>query len=332
MALSFKSTVGTANFETVQISADLIAEIANQYLPIGTKKFKINRSEITMVYCGEDKPNLYTTVNEAIAGGTQLFDALAYFSLKTTERPEIMSLDNLSHPRTNNPNKVADALAYLYFFLMTRANVPEHTSKKRGSDVPKFLFDYLGMQGPPKEYMETLASFSLNKVDHTWIKKINLTNLGNQFLSRLALGVAGYRVLAPFAFIEPEIKTDKIALKAADILTKFVREQYVWDCHPVTKNPGFVKVTGSLNDNATHLLAILYKPETLEKLKSQGALFEVPASKLKLLNYPSWTETTFAPFTDKIFPDKIWGSIIGGAGELYLEMLKGKGKDEGTLS
>ena len=128
---------------------------------------------------------------------------MAYFSLDEVNRPPISSIALPAD--SNNPTlpEVAQSLLYHYFFLITWANIPGTRTEESIQPTPQFLVNTLGFTENQTFYKEKLASFSLDKIDPRWIKKIKIDNLGNEVQNRIGLGVAKYCLASMVLCTEP---------------------------------------------------------------------------------------------------------------------------------
>lgn len=309
--------IGRPDFGIITLDAAFIKAVINDYLIIGSSISRLSINDINIISVKDEIPNRFSTVLEAIEHGTPFFDAIAYFTLPETKRPRITAMTDLPAHQTTEINKVSEALAYVYFFLMTRGTPPETDRTVLGTDIPRFLHTTLALQDSPQSYAKCVASFSLKKIDHKWIKLVDLSKLGQQFLSRLALGVAGYRLLMPIALMPIEDYTNEAAVKAANIIKDFIARGYMWNIHPITKNPHTVMLTGSLNEACADIMFHIYNTPTLENLVAHKLLFQIPERQLRLQTYGKWTDNTFADFMDEMFPKSLWDEILQGAQPYY---------------
>lgn len=296
-------------FDQIHIPTDIIARIANWYLGPGSQKDRLNKSDIHMIFVGTAPKTSYQNINEALQGGSPLFDSLAYLSLAPNERPPIRTVTNLPVENTQDLMEVAQCLFVLFFYLMTRGNVPETSNNSVGTDIPAFIANYLGLKSAPIIYMQKLASFSLTKIHHTWIKHVDLTVLSPQALSRLSLGVAGYRWLTIFGFLDPELPLSADEQRAWNAIKDFISRGLFWDIQSVTRSPLVTMKFHSLNNVAVYLLTKGLSDATLSNLHHQKYIPIKPNAPPRIPSLVNITTQEFDQFKDSIFPADFWTKI-----------------------
>jgi hypothetical protein len=88
----------------------------------------------------------------------------------------------------------------------------------------------------PAELASRVASFNLNKLPGDWVRGIPFEDMGEEFLNRFSLGVAGYRLLAAFRVIKPKARTPEQTAALDWIFTRLM-EPSSWKLLPITRPP-----------------------------------------------------------------------------------------------
>jgi len=296
-------------FNIVEIPKGIITQVANWFLGPGSRKERLDKADVNMIYVGTGVKDSYNTVVEALQGGSPLFDTLAYFAITEGEKPVITTVPNCPADNTQDLLEVAQCLFVLYFYLMTRGAPPDNDKNEVGTDIPGFLYKYMGLKEAPIIYMRKLASFNLIKVSHEWIKDVDLTILGPPALSRLSLGVAGYRWMAVIGFMTPE-KTLTIEQRNAwDAIANFVHRGLFWDIQSVTRSALVTLKLHSINAVAAYLLFVALEHDTLVKLHKEKFIPVVPEEPSRIPSLANITDDVFNEYNDHVFPPGLWTKV-----------------------
>lgn len=290
---------GVGGFPGLEIDMKLIADALQPFIKRGYERNRLLSSDLMIVSDAAATPTTFTDINDAISNGTPIFDALGYFSIAAGSRPAIKAEKPLQGGRTKDTTQIAEGCAYLFFWLLTRANVPD-TSNPPGQQIPSFLTTILGLNQAPSVYINRIAGFDLKKIEHKWIQQINIPALPSEVRNRFALGVAGYRAFAPFLYLTPVNNADVTAVAVANIVKTFASSGFFWEIHPIFRDPALIQATGSLNKELSNLALQVFNSADLQMLATNKIIFQVPVADPRHNKWRSWTATTFANAKTKI--------------------------------
>jgi len=286
-------------FPGLDIDMTLVANALQPFVKRGFERNRLLPSDLKIVSDAAQTPATFTSIHDAITNGTPIFDAIGYFSIPAASRPTIVSENPLVGGRTKDLTAIAEGVAYLFFWLLTRANIPDLTNPA-GQQIPAFLRTILGYTGQPSQYINRVAGFDLNKIEHKWIDKINMPQLPSEVRNRFALGVAGYRAFAPFLYLNPKAGADATAIQVANVVKAFASTGFFWEIHPIYRSTALIQATGSLNKELGNLALAAFDATELANLATNRIIFAVPTADPRHNRWRSWTAATFASATTPI--------------------------------
>lgn len=295
--------IGTPNFGIVNFNATDLAAALSPFITAGDGGNKIAISDLNVIARTAPLNNRFTDLTQAIQAGTRLFDALAYFSLAETERPDIEISPLAETEEDPSLLDIGRGVYYTFMYILLRGHAPSIVQEGDTQPVPQFLTNVMAMTEFPSRYVRSISSFDLNRLDHTWIKHIRITNLDRKTQNRLALGMAGYRLPGVFALYAFRTDAETEAITAATAVRNFVGRGATWDCHSVTRSAQFLDVVKNFNANCGNVLLKVYTAEQINRLVELRVLFAVPVENPRFTQWRNWTDATFAGFTDLIFRD-----------------------------
>jgi len=310
------------SFGTIDTDPVQFAKILQRYVHEGSKRHRLSKNDITVFFnITDDFPGKETTsvqdfsgsfaaktVVGLMAAGARFMDAVFWLALPENERP-----DPSSHPAPKPPQKqtfstynnyqdIARCMFFYFFYILTRARAPLPSSSRPGEPVPKFLSQVLGITKGESEVAEYLSSFSLENIDPSWVRHIDLSGLSQESLNRFGLGVAGYRMAAPFKLKNPDHPDATKRAAAIEVAKSIATSVPDWDFHPSTRNAAVLVKYGNVNQNLGNLILDVYKQETIDEMVKVKILFKTPDRNIAHSNYTTWDSTMkYAP-TTKIFP------------------------------
>ena len=290
--------------ETVKINPAQFMVFINMLVATGSELFRIEISDIN-VYGTQADVDSEDPVGALLRAGSPLLDIFAYLSLK--DRSKVTLQDSTKSPllkeKKNTFTEVARALYFFFFMYLVRGTPGDDDAVVAGPLVPKFLTTIMKFSGKIASIRMIIASFDLRKLPGDWIKLVEIKNLGTETKQRLALQVAGYRMMKPFLYFEPNKPGHEKYRVAVEAIRDFYNNGVVWDAHSVTRTAAFTAAVGPLNANMANLMLECYTDATLKEMAANQLIFQVPQKKYGFTQYLSYTKATFAPFKDKIFKD-----------------------------
>jgi len=293
--------LGDINFSGILLDGQAMAVALQQFVLQGSQRSRLEIADLDIISRTDPPPAAYHTVAEAIEGGTRLFDALAYFALPAAARPqpEYEALDGDDADPTMQ--EISSAVFFCYFWFLIRGSMPPHEQEEGMQGVPRFLARVMTLTKPQEGYVQDIASFDLRLIRHDWVRHIDLQQLDDPAKNRFALGIAGYRLAAPFAYMairdtaSAEARTSALAVRA------FLRRGLMWEVFSGLRSPRFLEVVKNFNCNLENLMMECFSDEDRDGLVARGALFALPTEHPEFAEYKTWTDATFAEFNDSIF-------------------------------
>jgi len=313
--------IQSIEFGTIDIDASEFATILTKYVHEGSKRHRLSKSDITVFFniAGDfpDKEDAKIqdfsgkkaakTVKGLMAAGAKFMDAVFWLALTESERPEPLEHPAAKPPQPqtfstyNNHQDIARCMFFYLFYVLTRARAPVAGSSRPTEPVPKFLAQVLGIKKGEAEVADYLSSFSLENIDPSWVRHIDLAGLSQESMNRFGLGVAGYRMAAPFKLQVPDHPDASKFQKAINVAISFATSPADWDFHPSTRKAELLTKYGNINQNLGNLILKVYKPDTIEEMVKVKILFKVPDKNPAHTNYTMWDDAMKYSPTSKIF-------------------------------
>lgn len=310
------------SFGVVDIESIDFASYVQKFVYFGSKRYQLSIDNLTVFSVHDDdftgKSDVkFSEVNgekipidlrSHLLAGTKFLDAVLYMHLPNSEKPRVKknpargANGKVDVDQFNDPTEIAKCMFFYYFYVLTRARAPEES---RGSDkqpVPRFLDQVLSIKKTAGEVADYLASFKLTDLDPAWVRGIQIDGLSREALARFGLGVAGYRLAAPFKLQDPDKDGHDQFAAAVRVARSFATMPSCWDFHPATRNPNLLQKYGNINKNLGNLILNVYKPETIQKFVVSRTLFEIPKEDANHTNYKTWTDQLIYSTSAPIFP------------------------------
>lgn len=293
--------IGNLQFENVEFDYQELATALQRFVNIGSERGGIKKDDLTIISRLDMANRQYTDLASALAGGTRLFDALAYFSLPAANRPPIEHV--ALEPEEVDPtlSDISRAVFYVFMWILIRGKAPSSDEDADNGPIPNFLNEVMGLNNTPNYYSDILASFDLAMMNPSWVRYIQLANIGQEAQNRLALGVAGYRVPAALVYIPWKENLPVHTLRAAQAVRRFVRKGMTWDCFSGTRSGAFLDAVKNFNKNVENLLLDIAEEEYIQYFVERKMLAVVPTRRAQYNQYLAWSNATFDNFTSYIF-------------------------------
>jgi len=274
-------------------------------------KSVLAESDITVPTRNGQEPS---TLEEHLQWGGKVLDGIIWFQdgKHSSATKTISASDETEFQRTSDLAKMA--LMQLVIFVLIKGHYPSSTGTTIGKDIPAFLHTVCSMNYSPAELASRVASFNLNKLPGDWVRGIPFAAMGEEFLNRFSLGVAGYRLLAAFRVIKPKARTNE-QIAALDWIFSRLMEPSSWKLLPITRPP-VLKRLGSLNTALTSLMLEVYTREEVQRLKDEGVIAIVSVKKAG--GMALWSSILKGDWKlDPIFPDATQGMLPKGVTTEY---------------
>jgi len=293
--------LGAVNFNVATFDFEQLATAIQNFIEFGSKKGHILINELCIVSDADPIPEAFDDVADAIQNGTKFFDACLYLSLPSDQRPAIRAIADNERPTTKEYGQIGEAIFVIYFYLLTRARVPARTGEDANHPVPRFLTNVLSLTRGIPYYLSLIAGFDIAKMDHKWIKAINMSTLGDEFRNRAGLGVAGYRMLGPFKAYTPKANISAGLTAAINVAKQIATAPPDWNVHPLTRNPTLLSNLGNLNKNLGNLILDVFTDEQIREMIASKMIFAKPTREPTHIQYRTWTTQQLITFNDPVF-------------------------------
>jgi hypothetical protein len=228
--------------------------------------------------------------------GMKLFDYVVAKNLvkngKTVKYMIDPNMDMISE------QEYSDAIIYAYFMILTRNQV----TLKDDENMPKFIRKLVGDKVTSKDLINVLTLNDIDKMDKEWIKKIEISGLGESFRNRIYNGISGYRMINAFKDYEFKKDADPKSLEVALMIREVSLRGPCWEMHPafILDNHKALNISRCLNN----LLIDVYDTDTLKIMESSKMIFVKPTYNRRFLSYKTWNSLTFDFLITPLFPPK----------------------------
>jgi len=275
--------IGDIAFEDIHFDAASVGYIFQKFASEGSKRYRVTKADLHIINRTANNVAPYLTIKDAIAGGTRLFDAMAYFAMNAADRPTVVHVALQTGEIDPDINEIARSFFFVYFYLISRGRAPAFNQADATGMPPAFLTRVLSITGTESEIVKKVASFDINKMDNRWIKYIDNTLLGTEAINRLALGNAGYRLASALSQPTRQINIAPAAINAQASIVKLLEKGALWDVHPVTRTPEFLSLVKNFNKNLENVMMYYFTQQDLEDMKNNKKIF-----KMQLMIQISW--------------------------------------------
>jgi len=230
-----------------------------------------------------DNHNRITNIASGIQLGLKLFDLLAYFSIEDEQKPRLVH-DPACNPGPTNQIHVGQSLYAVYLYLLLRGAYPTAESTDSA-----FVAKKLASEKRIQDHCREVCSFDLHKFGTDWIQYVKLEDLDDATQNRLALGMAGYRLINALFHLPIPEDTDENLVRVVDHLNDMIKDGPVWFLHPCTRQPDFVQQYGNFNRNLVNLIYAIHGQKGIDYLK-QERIIPNQMRPTTETNYASWPQ------------------------------------------
>lgn len=292
---------GNIDFNVIDIGPQNVAAAFQSFLDRGSKSAGVALDDLDLGVVSMPTSTANATLSDLLRVGMKLFDAVVWI---TAGRPA-------SHALRVDPAKttdtiptlamIADAVIFTFFTLVTQARYPHAGGAGAAPPVSNFLTEVMGHREAQSVYIRRLCSFAPEKFDQKWIKYVSFDNFGQEIMSRFGLGVAGYRMFAPFKLYAPKESIPAGLITACAFARNVATADPSWAVHPSTRDPAILTRRGNLNKNLGNLILDVFTDEQIAEMIQTKVLFARPARFASHRNYLTWTAEDDITGTDFVF-------------------------------
>jgi hypothetical protein len=239
-------------------------------------------------------------VREAIRWGTKFFDAIYFFALDAANRPNCQDGVDIGNGLDGSLETTKKRLFWAALFLMIRGSYPSSPNAIVGADIPNFIANTCGMNCTPHACSDHLSSFDIRKVNPVWIKSIDWSQFAQPIRQRLALGLSGYRMLAPFKIYtcQPGVNAGVQAAYAyARAMANAPPDYALLSC---TRSPAATARFGSLNKALGNLILECFSAADIAEMVNLRIIYAAPVHDRRHDTWTAWVAGGALAFTDPI--------------------------------
>jgi hypothetical protein len=302
MALRFTPAfTGVPNWKIIDIDAEEVAKCLQDYVSRGSKLTGVSLDDIDLRVIDGITDASKATLVDLLEHGMKLFDSLIWLTAgRPTDYPLTVDI-TMTKDQVPSLQKVAKAVFYVYFFLLTQARYPVKATDTNPPKVPNFLNVVMGLDEPQHVYIDLLCSFNPVGFDARWVENISFKGLGQEALSRFGLGVAGYRLFGPFKLYRCKAGVTNEIEAAYNFARVIATSEPTWGIHPLTRDPAVLTKRGNLNKNLGNLILECFTDEQINEMVTAKVIFARPTNEPAYKNYTTWTANDDISGTAKIF-------------------------------
>lgn len=259
---------------------------------------------------GRDAAVPPASVEDAMRYGTKLFDAVYYFACEQTDRPTIQTGRDGRDTLAAEILMAKKRLLWTAIFLMLRGSYPSSTGNQLGTDVPAFLVNIAGMRESPAVVAGGLASFNLQNIPTGWIRFIDWSAFAPEIKQRLALGLAGYRMLGPFKIYNVRDGAPPDVVDAFNWVRQIGSQRPDYDILSATRSSSLIARLGSWNKSLGNLILLAFTPAQITEMVANKILFQTPVRDPRADTWRTWVSGTQIVLSNPIIFDRVPHTVI----------------------
>lgn len=227
-------------------------------------------------------------VEAALMNGTKFFDAIYYFHnnapASVVLQPPVGGLGTLS----NVKDSVSKRLLWMAIWLMLRGSYPSGMIRTAGAGIPAFLINICGMNEVPDVTSAQLASFALTSIGTGWVRYIPWHTMAQPIRQRLSLGLAGYRMLAPFKCYAIRGGAPADVAAAFAWVVNLANQAPDYRILSATRDPLLIARLGSWNKALGNLILLSFSPADIADMVANKILYAMPIRDPRADTWRAW--------------------------------------------
>merc|ERR1712093_117939 len=235
------------NSKRIKVDVASLGKALKHFIILGSQANMLQASDVIIHLppakdIGEDC-DLLSLLNN----GTSLFAALIYCS--TSDRCDF-EYQSPTDPLANwNAVTVAQYVFTAYFYIMTQnqalAQVPNDA---------QFITHTICPGKAPAEMDKALFEAGMKKIDHGWVRAVQIPELSKEARHRLALGICGYRAIQAFFIVKPKPDTPPGYLNVWKTCRESCQRGMFYEFHTHFRPDSFIDTFKSLNKTLIYTL------------------------------------------------------------------------------
>lgn len=282
--------------DVLQINNEVLFEMIKDAIIMGSKKAWLSWSDFSFKAYGAPISKADPTPEQLIKAGMPYLDAIYYCNAEPRDkRPEITWIDS-GDPKDTNVSDQIRGLFCWFFSIYTQGRAIAQGSNN-------FLRTIVPASDQYRTLIEGLTSANIENFPKEWVKKIDLSKLGEESKNRLALGAAGHRYIGMLRYIKDEDYKDNMenAKDYIAALRAWTKDTVWWDLHSAVKSGQIVSVTKSLNKTIEDCLHHCLTDEAKSKFVNSKLLHSNPNAHPGHSTWDAQSVGNYPELKDKIF-------------------------------
>ncbi|CAO3696052.1 unnamed protein product [Rhizopus stolonifer] len=281
-----------------------------EFIDFGKRPSKVTPFDLTVYEPEKQRQDKEYTIEELMARGTKLLDATLYQHVNNKKR--FIFAQNLQTATVYSPSEIGEALFCVYYCLLTKESVPPPPSANE-EKAPKFIRDIFKNSESFSVYSKMLASFDINLMDASWVKRIKLYGIPLKIKHRLSFGVLDHEILDVFRLFVPEKIEENVYKSTYHLVVREASKGPSWDIFPKTCDFEKKKVFEDWTIFFEYILHNIYTEAQVQQILDCGYL---PNPKPIIAHVIKRAQTceTLDMYNDLIFPE----SILEGPPDIVL--------------
>lgn len=242
----------------------------------------------------EENLNKISTLEDAYNVGFSIFDYYFYRYFKDMGKE--VKIIYVEDKNLGTFTEYMKDLTVCYFLLMTRGKI----LLSENEVMPKFITDFCNYKKSSKELLASLSDNDITKLNHSWIKEIDIMKLSRPFMQRLSSGIAGARLFNIFKSFTPKelnVLSPELGRVYSVVRNISLRGPF-YEMHPFFMPLNLSNL--SVSKNLLNLILDIYTKDEVEALVNNRSLFDFPKYDSRYIQYLTWDSKTFQGFTNPV--------------------------------
>lgn len=240
-------------------------------------------------------PSRVITYDELASLGIGIFDYLLFAEVKKNKSLANLCVWKIAKEKLElQPEKFPKAVFSVFFLAATRNKMTLDANET----WPKFLKSYARIKMTNEEVINHLTRNDLSKISIKWIKSVRWSGFSRACVSRLLSGIAGTRYFNAIYQNQPTKKNiSENLIKLHSYICEIARNGPYWTQHPMFYPEELRGI--SILKNLKNLMNELYDYESLNKMKVNQLIHDIPVTDERYTQYKSWGDDFRALFKDE---------------------------------
>lgn len=290
-----------ALFSDLPLDVTELGALLAKFVTHGSKRHSLSLEDLNIGLIEDIRQGEELNLDTLLKHGARLVDSVVWLAYHGPNDPPPSRDAARMAVRLPSMNDYSRAMFYIYFFLLTQARYPPRAAGGDRVHVAQILKNVFGMREQPFHYVDICFGFDPEKFDPAWVKAVPTGRLGQEALNRLGLGVAGYRLFAPFKLYNVKDDAPNAIRDAAEFARTVATAPPTWAIHPLTRNPDVLARRGNLNKNLANLILEAFTADEIAEMVQLKILPVQPVHEPRCKEYKRWSAEDDISGDDFIF-------------------------------